>query len=51
MFDTDTPPEDRSAVGIELVTDLVRQAGDRFKLPVSDLVSRLEVAAQSAHNP
>ena len=50
VFDLDVLPEDRSDVGIELVVDLVRQAGARFKLPVADLVSRLELAAQAARN-
>jgi hypothetical protein len=50
VFDLDVLPEDRSDVGIELVVDLVRRAGVRFKLPVADLVSRLELAAQVARN-
>ncbi|NYI80095.1 hypothetical protein [Nocardioides panzhihuensis] len=50
VFDLDALPEDRSDVGIELVVDLVRQAGVRFKLPVADLVSSLELAASAARN-
>lgn len=50
VFDLDVLAEDRSDVGIELVVDLVRQAGVRFKLPVADLVSSLELAASAARN-
>ncbi|WP_406030283.1 hypothetical protein OG801_18185 [Nocardioides sp. NBC_00163] len=50
VFDLDVLPEDRSDVGIELVVDLVRQAGFRFKLPVAELVSSLELAASAARN-